>query len=196
MPSLLFRSATVVIAIGAAVPTLLELNEPSWLPAVPITLLLLAGVVVIALEVRMWRGDRPSRFTSSEAIRRFMFDWISQDGRVCIYTRDMSWAQEETQITELLKQKAGRGELTLCLPHRIPLTDRLEADGARVYTYSNLNYAPLSRFTVVRAGREDAQVAIGRSIKGVHTISTYSRGEHSVFALAEDLLEFVERLND
>ena len=195
MPSLLFRIATVTIAVGAALPTLLELDEPAWLPALPITLLSLAGALVITLEVCRWRANRPTRFASDEAIRNFMFDWISQDGRVCIYTRDMSWAQHEDRIAELLTQKSERGELTLCLPQRIPLTDRLEADGARVYTYSNLDYAPVSRFTVVRGGREDAQVAIGRRINGVHTISTYSRGEHSAFALAEDLLAFVERIN-
>lgn len=195
MPSLLFRIATVVLATGAAVPTLLELDDPAWLPAVPITVILLAAALVITLDIRTWLAGRPSRFNSDETIRDFMFDWISEDGRVSIYTRDMSWAQPEDRIAELLKAKAERGELTLCLPQRIALTDQLEAHGASVYTYGNLNYAPVSRFTVVRAGREDAQVAIGRRINGVHTISTYSRGEHSAFALAEDLLAFVERIN-
>jgi hypothetical protein len=192
---LLFRIATVVIATGAAVPTLLDLDEPNWLPAVPITLIILAAILVVTLDIRSWRAGRPSRFGSEDAIRDFMFNWISQDGRVTIYTRDMSWAEKEDRIAELLEAKAERGELTLCLPKRIALADRLETHGASVCTYSKLDYAPVSRFTVVRAGREDAQVAIGRQIDGVHTISTYSRGEHSVFALAEDLLAFVERIN-
>lgn len=196
MASLLFRIATVVIATGAAVPTLLELDEPDWLPAVPITLLIVAAMLVITLDIRSWRGARPSRFSSEDAIRDFMVEWISQEGRVCIYTRDMSWAQQDDRVSELLQTKAERGELTICLPKRIALTDRLENKGASVYTYSKLDYAPVSRFTVVRAGREDAQVAIGRQIDGVHTISTYSRGEHSAFALAEDLLAFVESINE
>jgi hypothetical protein len=195
LPSLLFRIATVVVTAGGSVPTLLELDDPSWLPAVLITVVLLAAAVVVTLDIRSWLADQPNTFSSDEEIRDFMFDWISQDGRVSIFTRDMSWAQQEGRIGELLTAKAEHGELTICLPRRIPLTDHLETHGAHVYIYRELDYAPVSRFTVVRAGRDDAEVAIGRRLHGVHTISTYSRGTHSAFALAEDLLAIVERIN-
>lgn len=65
--------------------------------------------------------------------------------------------------------------------------------GARIATYPDLSYVPLSRFTLIRHGRQDTEVAIGRRIRGVHTIETFGPGIHPAFALAEDLVEFVLR---
>ena len=113
------------------------------------------------------------------------------EGRVAVFTRDMSWAGD-AKIAQLLDAKAKRSELVICLPTHIPLTRELEALGAEIYTYQGLGYAPKSRFTVVRFERGDARVAIGRQIGGVHTIETFSVGEHPVFALAEDLVEITD----
>jgi len=113
-----------------------------------------------------------------------------------IHTRDMSWASSEQRIVDLLRTKARNDELTICLRQRTTVTSALESLGATIVTYDKLGFVPQSRFTVVRAGREDAEVAIGRSIKGVHTIATYSNGEHSVFALAQDLINVATKVNE
>jgi hypothetical protein len=190
---LIFRISVAALTASGCVPAILQINDPTWLAPVMITVLAGLLVTVTGSEVKSWRASRPKRYETPEKIRDFMNDWISQEGRVAIYTRDMSWAQQEERILRLLNRKASAGELTLVLPRHIELSRRLEARGATVYTYPGFEYEPKSRFTVVRFGREDAEVAIGRQISGVHTISTYSAGHHSAFALVEDLLELIRR---
>jgi hypothetical protein len=194
--ALSFRIAAILLTAGGTIPTVLLIKKPVWLAPVLVFAVLLLTASVVLSELRAWRRSKPMQYPTPEKIRDFMFRWISTEGRVVIHTRDMSWAGQEARIAELLRAKAESGELTICLPHRIPLTDDLEQIGAHVLTYARLGFEPRSRFTIVRHGREDAQVAIGRQVHGVHTIATYSLGEHSVFALAEDLVEFVERIND
>src|SRR5206468_672153 len=48
-------------------------------------------------------------------IKRYMLNWIEHGGRVAIWTRDMSWAQNP-ETRRLLTEKARRNELILCLP--------------------------------------------------------------------------------
>lgn len=196
MAGLLFRIATVVVAVGSGVPTVIAIRDPKWLAPVLLTLLILAGIVVVVLEVREWRALRPRGYRSESEIRKFMLDWISREGRVAVYTRDMSWAQNDEGVRQVLRTKAAANELTVCLPSKISLTDDLEAHGATIYAYGPIAYGPVSRFTIIRQDREDAEVAIGRRIAGLHTIATYSRGSHSAFALAEDLVQFAKRTHE
>jgi hypothetical protein len=68
-------------------------------------------------------------------------------GRVAIWTRDMSWAQN-ADTRRLLRDKAVRGELILCLPEENELARELAVAVAEVCAYgANHLDAPASRFT-------------------------------------------------
>jgi hypothetical protein len=189
---LTFRVAVVLVGGVGTIVKLLGIAQPRWLAPALVSLMAVAVLLALASEVETWRTNRPLRCATSRAIQDFMVSWISQEGRVAIYTRDMSWADDAT-VREILWKKAERSELVICLPKPIPLTDELAKIGAQIHTYSRLGYDPKSRFTVVRLGRSDAAVAIGRNINGVHMIETYDVGEHPVYALAEDLVEIARR---
>src|SRR5207249_10642646 len=118
---------------------------------------------------------------------------ISRGGRVAIFSRDMSWVQDDEMRT-LLGAKAHKNELHICLPQRIPLCDDLERQGAHIHVYPQLNYTPLSRFTIINKSRSDAHLAVGRAIEGKHLIEEFSLGEHPAFFIADDLIEVVMRL--
>ena len=42
----------------------------------------------------------------------------------------------------LLAEKAQKSELTLCLPDRSPLSDRLSKAGATIWTFNELDLVP------------------------------------------------------
>ncbi|MBA7716071.1 hypothetical protein ES703_125132 [subsurface metagenome] len=119
-----------------------------------------------------------------------MYKWISGGGRVEILSHDMSWVSDE-EMKELLRSKARKDELCLCLPKEIPLSEELKKEGAQIYTYSELKYVPQSRFTIINSGRMDSQVAVGRRSGEKHVIEEFSIGKHPIFSVANDLVNLI-----
>jgi hypothetical protein len=157
------------------------------------TLAVICVLVLITWDVVAYWKARPQTFDSDQnKINNYMYRWISNSGRVAIFTRDMTWAQHDDRIRKLLLSKAQRRELTICLPESIPLTDELKDEGASIFTYAGLGHVPESRFTIVNYGRADQRVAVGRDVRGQHVIEEFSAGEHPVFSVADDLVQIIE----
>ncbi|ARD47797.1 hypothetical protein [Sporosarcina sp. P33] len=124
-----------------------------------------------------------------------MLQWISKGGRVTIFTRDMSWANKDKEIKELLFKKAINNELIIIIASNIGLTKKLENDGATIYTYEELGYTPNSRFTIVRTDRIDSKVAIGKERNGKHFIEEFDSSDGYPFHIANDLTNFLIKFN-
>ena len=162
--------------------------------AVFLGLALVFSACAIAAEFRSYWQDMPRKYKTPQAIRDYLFRWISVGGRVCIFSNDMSWVQDE-EMKEMLRSKAEKDELTIVLPSPIPLTEELKQNGAHIITYAPLKYTPKSRFTIINDGRDGAQIAIGRRIRDVHCIDEFAEGSHPVFAVASDLIEILRQYN-
>lgn len=173
-----------------------------WPPEGPLTpsqgLLLGIGIcalgAAIGLQIWYYFRTKPKSMAKKSQIRDYMYKWISRGGRVAIVSHDMSWVSDE-EMRELLRSKAHRNELCLCLPREIPLSQRLESEGAQVHTYPELQYVPQSRFTIINQGRMDAQVAVGRRYGEKHIIERFSIGEHPIFSVADDLVNLIIRFD-
>lgn len=103
----------------------------------------------------------------------------------------MSWAHND-DTRGLLREKAARGELILCLPEQNELATELGAAGAEICAYgANRLESPASRFTIIFFGRDGARVAVGRADGDTHVIDEFNAGSHPAFHLAEDLIALV-----
>lgn len=123
-----------------------------------------------------------------------MYRWLDHDGRVAIFTRDLSWAlPSDTELLGLMTRKSRAHELTIVIPNHTTLTQQLESDGADIVTYPNLNYIIQSRFTFSRLGRAGARVAIGHLDSDTHVIEIADASDPT-FYLAGDLLEIMRRI--
>ena len=123
-----------------------------------------------------------------------MHDWIEHGGRVAIWTRDMSWA-ENPETRRLLTEKAERKELIVCLPELNGLATELTQAGAEVCAYGAGHLeSPASRFTIAFFGRDGSRVAVGRAEGDTHVIDEFNAGGHPAFHLADDLIRFVRSL--
>lgn len=151
---------------------------------------ILATVVLILNEFLEYRRFAPKTYKSQGKIDSFMCKWVSGGGRVAIFSRDMSWARVDP-IRAILRKKAEQNELIVCLEHPNELTIELEALGAEIVTYQNLNHIPRSRFTIVDYGREGARVAVGVHENSGHVIQEFRSGHHPFYAVAEDLVKFL-----
>ncbi len=173
------------------------LPPPASLPWWAVAVLVFAGlcvVVLIVLEFIEHGGRRVFAKSDTEEIKKYMHDWIEHGGRVAIWTRDMSWAQNQ-ETRGLLTEKARRGELILCLPELNALATELSKAGAEVCAYGARRLElPASRFTIAFFGRDGAAVAVGRAEQDTHVIDEFSAGSHPVFHVAEDLIAIVRSL--
>lgn len=146
-------------------------------------------LLIVFFEIREQRRHGAKIFKSKDKINGFMYNWVSNGGRALIFSRDMSWVNEE--IMQLLLTKARRRELTVCLEHSIDISERLKSEGAQIITYGNLGHIPRSRFTIVDFERDGARVAVGVGTKRGHLIQEFEMGSHPYFAVAEDLVKFL-----
>ncbi len=144
-------------------------------------------VGLMCCDAVVWWREQPQSFRRQADIDAYMYEWISSGGRVVIFTRDMTWAGGAA-ISQLLRNKAARGELTIVLPEVIPLAEDLASAGATIVAYDKLKFVPESRFTIINYDRMDARLAVGRRIKDRHVIEEFAAGEHPVFAIAKDLI--------
>jgi len=168
-----------------------DITQFSIFQVVLLTITVLGILFMIYWDIYSHLKRRPKLYRTTKQIDQYMHNWISQRGRVLIFTRDMSWAASQ-DIKKLLMDKAVRRELEICLPEPIPLTTELAAAGAEVFTYKSFNDSPYSRFTIIRYGKADARIAIGRNVDGLHRIDEYSYGSDPVFSIAYDLVRLVK----
>ena len=151
-------------------------------------------LLAVVLEIKQYISSFPKTFKTKQQIRDYMFRWIENGGKVCIFSNDLSWVEDD-QMVAMLKGKAGRDELQICVPAIIPIAETLKECGATILTYAPLKVIPQSRFTIVNCGRMDSQVAGGRRLDGQHVVEEFGAGDHPVFAVASDLVEIVARYN-
>jgi len=198
MVLILSRISTIIGCFASSLGLIFIIRSPKQ----PWTLwqgILLGSVIcfflaAVILSIIDYFKRKPKSLRKVSQIRDYMYKWISRGGRVAIFTHDMSWVRDD-RMKDMLRSKARRNELSICLPQRIQFVEELASIGAKIYDYPDLQLIPKSRFTIINMGRHDSQVAVGKSIRGKHLIEEFSIGEHPIFFVANDLVEVVMRYN-
>jgi hypothetical protein len=193
--TIFLQAATYASLIGLYF-TIIPLGQPRaewhWI------IIILSTFAALALtwrEIRDIIREGPKTYKSKEKINRYMCRWVSSGGRVVIFSRDLSWAGEE-EVRDVLARKAERGDLTVCIENDIQLTSYLKTRGARIVTYGGLGFVPKSRFTIIDFEKEGARVAVGVHENGSHIIQEFRSGAHPFFAVAEDMVRFMMKVEE
>ena len=170
------------------------LPSPTELPWWAIGLLIIATILfvfLVIIELRARQSIHVYAGNDANGIRRYMHNWIQHGGRVAIWTRDMSWA-ENKETRALLREKAERQELILCLPKPTDLATDLANSGAEICVYgANYLESPASRFTIAFFGRDGSRVAVGHAVGESHVIHEFDPRSHPAFYVAADLVTLV-----
>ena len=183
------------ISVSAAIFPLIQFYEDvQWWVVISITLSAMFAIGALALVIM--QSDAPTRVYKVEdksGIRNYMFQWIQNGGRVAVWTRDMSWVDDD-EMKRMLREKAESKELIICLQREIDNSAYLERYGADVATYGEA-YSPASIFTIVNFERAGSRVAVGRRMGNFHIIQEYSADEHPAFHMAYDLVRLTRDQN-
>lgn len=152
-----------------------------------ITLVSIALLFVIGREI--WEHNQQSfrKFRTDKGINSYMCRLIAKEGRTVIFSRDLSWGEQDGAKKALLK-KATAGELTIYLHHATALSRELANAGGSIVIYGQEGLEPRSRFTMIGFGKEGSRVAVGTKRRGRQVVYEFDSGEHPVHALAEDLI--------
>jgi len=123
-------------------------------------------------------------------IRQAITKFISQGQETAIFSRDLTWVNDDVLV--LLAQKASAGELTLFMPAPVPRSDELVDSGACAYYYGDLITDPSSfdgipRFTLIRPNTGDSELAFGSRRGDVHTIYYSRDAADPALSLAKDI---------
>ncbi len=184
----LITSATTLLAFLFSVD---GFENITLLKKILLLIVVLSSLTTIVLEIVNYFRSKPKVYRSARKIRDYMYNWIKGSGRVVIFTRDMSWVNDD-EMKDLLREKSKNDELIICVPQLNERAVELKKDGATIFEYRNLNYVPKSRFTIVNYGRGDAKVAVGKTIGlNQHIIEEYATGAHAFFNVANDLIEIL-----
>lgn len=170
-------------------------KPPLFLMGVLISLSVIMFILSIIFEIKTIK--KPGLYCENEKeINDYMINWIQKGGRVIVFTRDMSWAQHDITVKDMLLRKSKNNELSIILAEKSEFISELEENGANIYTYGELNYTPTSRFTIVKRGRIDSKVAIGTEKDGKHYIEEFSQNDGYQFPIANDLANILIHYNN
>ena len=182
-------AGTFLSGIGIIVSLLVSSSHFPWWVWVPIAALFLLMALTTILVLKAETTTRAYQADDESSIRGYLLRWIKNGGRVAIWTRDMSWA-EDADMKEMLRLKAQSQELIICLPNETETTENLRKYGAEVVAYGAWD-SPINSFTIANYSRAGSRVAIGRRKGNLHIIQEFSAEEHSAFDMAHDLVRLV-----
>jgi hypothetical protein len=178
-------AASVMLASSIPIPFIIKL--------LLLGLILLALILSIVDAAYYWRA-KPKHFElNSKPIKKYMAEWLNSGGRSAVFSRDLSWADEEA-VANLLQEKARKGELIIFAGRQTELLRTLIDSGAEVFNYNNLRFVPKARFTIVDYEKEGARLAIGFQEDGKHVIYEYGPRDHAMMALAGDLVNLARQV--
>ncbi len=168
-----------------------------WPLLLLIVALLLAAVSIwleIASDAEAHRCRRTFERSDAIGIKSYMRSWIGSSGRAAIWTRDLSWVNDD-ETKNLLLAKAEGGNLTVCLPKMTAIATMLKDAGAEVCAYGEQEGgSPASRFTIAYLGNGGTQVAIGRTDGRNHVIEELDAGDPALH-MATDLVNLARLLS-
>jgi hypothetical protein len=134
---------------------------------------------------------------NKKKINEYMYNWINSSGRVAIFSRDMSFASNDRKIKDLLIRKSAAGEVDVCVPKEIALTDELKRKSAAIHAYSeDKDFSPQTRFTIANYGQgKKERVAVAHGENSFHIIQEFDKNDLVIY-LTKDLIDLAIKLSE
>ncbi len=126
-----------------------------------VAVIFILSVLYIFLQIKKFKNDINKNFIHSteDGVNTYLYDWIHNGGRTVIFTRDFTWANCNHKMVEMLRRKAERKELIICLYRETEMSRELSSLGAEVLVHGNENLR--SRFVITNYGTNNPQITVG-----------------------------------
>jgi hypothetical protein len=157
---------------------------------------LLAGLVILVIDTRIWWKSRAKRYKTPEAVNKYLLNLLQRGGSLAIFANNLSWIQASPKIKSWLESQAKEGkDIRIIVPKHNELTLQLAAAGVDILAYPNLEYEPESRFTLLNPNEPGSSLlAIGKGVFPNFYIDEFTDSTHArVISVVRDLLNIAER---
>lgn len=161
-------------------------------------ILMIALIVLLGLAVYFLFIKRETKtYKSQEEINEFMKNWIKTNGVVKIFSRDLSWLDDE--MYGILQAKGG--DLYLYVEKKNEKIEKILQMNpeSKIFFYEDIGFIPNSRFTIIHANKDEKQIAIAikeqkgyKKLKHIIYISKDSDIDKKILGLANDLMNCME----
>jgi hypothetical protein len=159
-----------------------------------IVVLLGAGVMAV-VDIVTWLRSRPRRYKDEHSINKYMMRLLKRGGSASIFAHNLTWVNESIQKFLVDHAKAGK-VVKIYVPRHNVVTKQLQKSGVHIIPYSELDYIPEARFTVVNPNEPGSSLlAVGKGAVPSFYIDEYTDSSHSrVISIARDLFNILDRV--
>lgn len=114
-----------------------EDDRASGLYWMGLVVVLAVTILYICVQVAAYRKESKKIriHPTEEKVNQYLYDWLKKSGHTVIFTRDFSWVRCTDKMWELLKSKAKKNNLIVCLKKQTADTDALKQEGAEIYVH-------------------------------------------------------------
>lgn len=167
-----------------------------WNPG-KIALAISIAVVAVAAAVGLIFNRETKICKNEKEINDFMKHWIQTDGVVKVFSRDLSWVDDD--MLGIIRKKGGDLYFYVQSKNRAVEAIRQVNPGCRIYYYGDYGFEPISRYTVIHANRDTRQIAVAlqekkgfKNMRHEIYISEDSAYDKKMLGLAMDLMSCIE----
>jgi len=185
--SLIADAIITVFAINSDIP--LFLKNIVWI--------FIIGYFILTLlrMIKIYNTHTKNIFHIDNEIKKYMRNWVNNDGHTVIISRDLSWVSLHDDTYKILLDKAQKHELSIILKKHSECACELKKYGAEIYDYSDIDYTPETRFTFIHYGRSNPRLAIGYQEGEVRKIKEFDKSGAIEYSLAEDLCTLLKKVS-
>lgn len=185
--SLIADAIITVFAINSDIP--LFLKNIVWI--------FIIGYFILTLlrMIKIYNTHTKNIFHSDNEIKKYMRNWVNNDGHTVIISRDLSWVNFNDDTYNILLAKAKKHELSIILKKHSQCARELKKHGAEIYDYSKIDFTPENRFTFIHYGRSNPRLAIGYQDGDARIIKEFDKSGAIEYSLAEDLCTLLKKVS-
>lgn len=201
MKSKLIGQIASAIGVFCSIISLLTFSKtPIWVK------IIIAGVAIFCLSAMLILGIKNNMKNniicdSEEKIKVEMKKMLQEQGKIVVMSRSLGWVDDEILVATGKK----KDRLIVYAEKENDITKKLKDQGVTVRLYGRTGFIPKTRYTIIRYGRNDAQVNVAETHSRIrlhrfqhiiHQTSSAEEYDGYIVSLAIDMVNLMEKVCD
>lgn len=201
MKSKLIGQIASAIGVFCSIISLLTFSKtPIWVK------IIIAGVAIFCLSAMLILGIKNNMKNniicdSEEKIKVEMKKMLQEQGKIVVMSRSLGWVDDEILVATGRK----KDRLIVYAEKENDITKKLKDQGVTVRLYGRTGFIPKTRYTIIRYGRNDAQVNVAETHSRIrlhrfqhiiHQTSSAEEYDGYIVSLAIDMVNLMEKVCD
>lgn len=201
MKSKLIGQIVSAIGVFCSIISLLAFSKtPIWVKIiiVVVAIFCLSAMLILGIKNNM---KNSIICDSEEKIKVEMKKMLQEQGKIVVMSRSLGWVDDEILVATGRK----KDRLIVYAEKENDITKKLKDQGVTVRLYGRTGFIPKTRYTIIRYGRNDAQVNVAETHSRIklhrfqhiiHQTSSAEEYDGYIVSLAIDMVNLMEKVCD